>query len=121
MDASLRQSIISKMVGKSTPVTLNEDGEQTEVQAKDNENSLYEFRNKLKLVHAYESKIRMDSEEWGESQWNSFRTFIGQSTPKKSTSGILESVYKSKEVREKKDADEKARVRQMVLKQIKGF
>ena len=121
MDASLRQSIIKQMVGKSTPVTLNEDGEQPEVQAQDNEKSLFEFRKMLGAIHKYEAKIRKDDVEWSTEDWNGFRAYIGQPLPKKSTGSMLESVYKSKELREKKEADEKTRVRNLVLKQIKGF
>ena len=117
MDAETRKKIMETVMGKNEPEVVT-GGEPVYSESKPSPASidnLYKFRHLLGKVHKFEAILKKDDFEWDESDWESFKKFIGESNKPKSTDTIIENVLQKKLNRELNEADEKHKIRQMIL------
>ena len=117
MDASLRNNIMKSILVKEqkqeeTPTLKTSSAPVPE-------NKLWEFRKKLKYVHAYENIIKEDSENFSEDQWLSFEKWYLNNKPKPKIMDSVSAAFEAKRLREQQELAKRSEIRKNILREIK--
>lgn len=110
MDASLRQKIMNEIV--SSPVIK----EEVSTVKESNEGKIYQYRKMLSQIKEYCRILKLDEEDWDDTNWKSFEQWLQKKESK--TENIIESVFQRKALREKQEQDEKDSIRKKIFQSI---
>ena len=112
LDPAVRKAIMKEALGidkvsstRADPIT----GEEPVVETKPilgDENKIYEYRKQLKKIHLFEKRIKKDSEEWGEEDWDAFEASLKEAVTAENSGDIMAQVLENK----KKNITDEAKI-----------
>lgn len=100
MDPAIRKAIMKEALGVDTEKpTVAEGADVVELGASKpigDENKIYEFRKQLKKIHLFEKRLKKDSEDWDEEDWDAFEGSLKETVTAKNSGDLMEQVLENK-------------------------
>lgn len=95
LDPTLRKAIMKEALGiDKDPVPVLEKVQDKPIEGL--EDKIFEFKNQLKRVHAFERKLKLDSEEWLEEHWEQFERSLKAPISSDNSADIMKQVLENK-------------------------